>query len=179
MVSIRRSWIAGASSLLLLLSLGACAPLSQGKRPRGKAAQRRSRALFPSLPGIPDQDLKCFSGFTLSGRLPRGRTGWSRRYKPVTDYAAAVTAFKVGDLDLVWFGGLTGCRRGFRCRGGGDRPARYRRAVPQCVHRQHASGLQEFSDSDDLAQLKGRPSPSAASRPPRAANASIYGRGGY
>jgi phosphonate transport system substrate-binding protein len=29
-------------------------------------------------------------------------------YKPVTDYTAAVTAFKVGDLDLVWFGGLTG-----------------------------------------------------------------------
>ena len=26
-------------------------------------------------------------------------------YQPVTDYAAAVTAFKVGDLDLVWFGG--------------------------------------------------------------------------
>lgn len=29
-------------------------------------------------------------------------------YQPVTDYTAAVTAFKVGDLDLVWFGGLTG-----------------------------------------------------------------------
>jgi phosphonate transport system substrate-binding protein len=30
------------------------------------------------------------------------------KYQSVTDYAAAVTAFKVGDLDLVWFGGLTG-----------------------------------------------------------------------
>jgi len=29
-------------------------------------------------------------------------------YEPVTDYAAAVTAFRVGDLDMVWFGGLTG-----------------------------------------------------------------------
>jgi phosphonate transport system substrate-binding protein len=29
-------------------------------------------------------------------------------YVPVIDYAASVTAFKVGDLDLVWFGGLTG-----------------------------------------------------------------------
>jgi phosphonate transport system substrate-binding protein len=29
-------------------------------------------------------------------------------YEPVTDYAASVTGFKVGDLDLVWFGGLTG-----------------------------------------------------------------------
>jgi len=29
-------------------------------------------------------------------------------YKPVNNYAAAVTAFRVGDLDMVWFGGLTG-----------------------------------------------------------------------
>ena len=30
------------------------------------------------------------------------------RYVPVIDYAAAVTGFRRGDLDLVWFGGLTG-----------------------------------------------------------------------
>ncbi len=30
------------------------------------------------------------------------------RYKPVTNYAAAVTAFRTGNLDLVWFGALTG-----------------------------------------------------------------------
>jgi phosphonate transport system substrate-binding protein len=30
------------------------------------------------------------------------------QYKPVTDYTASVTGFKVGDLDLVWYGGLTG-----------------------------------------------------------------------
>jgi phosphonate transport system substrate-binding protein len=29
-------------------------------------------------------------------------------YRPVTDYTAAVTGFRVGDLDVVWFGGLTG-----------------------------------------------------------------------
>ncbi|WP_448612284.1 putative selenate ABC transporter substrate-binding protein [Geodermatophilus sp. URMC 60] len=29
-------------------------------------------------------------------------------YAPVTDYAAAVSLFRTGDLDLVWFGGLTG-----------------------------------------------------------------------
>ena len=29
-------------------------------------------------------------------------------YKPVINYQAAVTAFRTGDLDLVWFGGLTG-----------------------------------------------------------------------
>jgi phosphonate transport system substrate-binding protein len=30
------------------------------------------------------------------------------RFQPVTEYDAAVTAFRVGDLQLVWFGGLTG-----------------------------------------------------------------------
>lgn len=30
------------------------------------------------------------------------------RYAPVTDYTAAVSLFRTGDLELVWFGGLTG-----------------------------------------------------------------------
>jgi len=30
------------------------------------------------------------------------------RYIPVTNYAAAVTAFRTGNLDLVWCGALTG-----------------------------------------------------------------------
>ena len=30
------------------------------------------------------------------------------KYLPVTNYAATVSAFKAGSLDLVWFGGLTG-----------------------------------------------------------------------
>ncbi len=38
-------------------------------------------------------------------------------YKPVTDYTAAVTAFKVGDLDLVWFGGLTGVQAQLQVKG--------------------------------------------------------------
>ena len=29
-------------------------------------------------------------------------------YVPVTEYSAAVSLFRAGDLDLVWFGGLTG-----------------------------------------------------------------------
>ncbi|MCU9998229.1 putative selenate ABC transporter substrate-binding protein [[Pasteurella] aerogenes] len=35
-------------------------------------------------------------------------TGLNVVYVPVTDYAAVVTAFKRGEIDLVWFGGLTG-----------------------------------------------------------------------
>lgn len=35
-------------------------------------------------------------------------TGLKVQYVPVTDYAAVVTAFRRGEIDLVWFGGLTG-----------------------------------------------------------------------
>ncbi len=39
------------------------------------------------------------------------------RYKPVTNYAAAVTAFRTGSLDLVWFGGLTGVQAKLQTKG--------------------------------------------------------------
>ena len=39
------------------------------------------------------------------------------RYKPVTNYAAAVTAFRTGNLDLVWFGGLTGVQARLQTKG--------------------------------------------------------------
>ena len=39
------------------------------------------------------------------------------QYKPVTNYAAAVTAFRTGDLDLVWFGALTGVQARLQSKG--------------------------------------------------------------
>ena len=38
-------------------------------------------------------------------------------YQPVTDYGAAVSLFRTGDLDLVWFGGLTGVQARLQTRG--------------------------------------------------------------
>ena len=38
-------------------------------------------------------------------------------YRPVTNYSAAVTAFRTGDLDLVWFGGLTGVQARLQTKG--------------------------------------------------------------
>ncbi len=38
-------------------------------------------------------------------------------YKPVINYAAAVTAFRTGNLDLVWFGGLTGVQARLQTKG--------------------------------------------------------------
>lgn len=59
--------------------------------------------------GIPDQDVALlterFDGVAahLSQQL-----GIPVRYQAATDYAAVVTAFANGDLQLGWFGGLTG-----------------------------------------------------------------------
>lgn len=62
-----------------------------------------------TLSAIPDQDPQKLQ--RLYGDLAEylsNAIGTKVEYKPVTDYKAAVTAFKVGELDLVWFGGLTG-----------------------------------------------------------------------
>ncbi len=61
------------------------------------------------ISAIPDQDpekLQRLYG-SLADYLSR-ELGVPVEYRPVTDYAASVTAFRVGDLDLVWYGGLTG-----------------------------------------------------------------------
>ena len=61
------------------------------------------------ISAIPDQDpekLQRLYG-TLATYLSK-ELGVPVEYKPVTDYTASVTAFKVGDLDMVWYGGLTG-----------------------------------------------------------------------
>ena len=58
---------------------------------------------------IPDQNPERLNRLykILSNELSE-RLNIKVRYKPVVNYAAAVTAFRTGDLDLVWFGGLTG-----------------------------------------------------------------------
>lgn len=62
-----------------------------------------------TIGAIPDQEperLQRTYGL-LSDHL-ESELGVTVEYVPVTDYQSAVTAFRVGDLDAVWFGGLTG-----------------------------------------------------------------------
>lgn len=58
---------------------------------------------------IPDQDPEKLQ--RLYGEVTKylsDTLGVPVEYKPVADYRAAVLGFKSGDLQLVWFGGLTG-----------------------------------------------------------------------
>lgn len=58
---------------------------------------------------IPDQDPeKLARSFRLVADYLAEELGVEVEYVPVTDYPAAVSLFRTGDLDLVWFGGLTG-----------------------------------------------------------------------
>ncbi len=58
---------------------------------------------------IPDQDPEVLQRqFGLVSDLLSDELGVDIEYVPVSDYQGAVSGFAVGDLDLVWFGGLTG-----------------------------------------------------------------------
>ena len=61
------------------------------------------------LGGIPDQDASVLqSRFESLADYLAEETGVTVKYLPSVDYAAVVTAFRQGDLQLAWFGGLTG-----------------------------------------------------------------------
>lgn len=93
----RKVWLVGL--LIVLLPLTACSPQASS-----------SGDVQPFTTGaIPDQDPEKLQ--RLYGKLAdylEAELEVPVAFKPVTDYAAAVTAFRVGDLDMVWFGGLTG-----------------------------------------------------------------------
>jgi phosphonate transport system substrate-binding protein len=61
------------------------------------------------ISAIPDQDPERLQ--RLYGKVAAYLSGALHvpvEYRPVTDYTASVIGFKTGDLDLVWYGGLTG-----------------------------------------------------------------------
>jgi len=136
-------------SLMLILSVlvTACG---------GNAASQES-AVDPFVIGaIPDQDPELLQ--RLYGKLAtylEGELGVPVVYKPVTDYTAAVTAFKVGDLDMVWFGGLTGVQARLQVDGA---QAIAQRNIDEQFHSvfiaNTASGVEPVDDVSRLAELK-------------------------
>ncbi len=95
----RRAFLAGTAVVLATAACGRSSPV----------------AASPSAPGtlrigaIPDQDPEVLQ--RLHGTVADSMStalGLDVVYTPVTDYGAAVSLFRTGDLDLVWFGGLTG-----------------------------------------------------------------------
>lgn len=162
----RRSAIRGILGFLLVFAVSCASQNSasnNGIATEGKQTQATQQAqsndLEPlSVGAIPDQDpeklQRLYDKLTsyLSTEL-----GVPVTYQPVTDYAAAVTAFKVGDLDLVWFGGLTGVQARLQV------PAAEAIAQRDIDENFHSifiantnSGLAEIEQPSDLTKLKGK-----------------------
>jgi len=79
------------------------------------------------------------------------------RYVPVSNYPAAVSAFRTGSLDLVWFGGLTGVQARLQTPGAKvlaqrDIDAKFRSVFIA----NPASGLKPLASQKDLKILKGK-----------------------
>ena len=79
------------------------------------------------------------------------------RYVPVSNYPAAVSAFRTGGLDLVWFGGLTGVQARLQTPGAQviaqrDIDAKFRSVFIANTQ----SGLQPISSIQGLQALKGK-----------------------
>lgn len=69
-------------------------------------AQQRPTLVFTA---IPDEDeTRLVQRFTAFGKYLEGKLGVPVSYLPVKNYAATVTAFKNNQVQLAWFGGLSG-----------------------------------------------------------------------
>ena len=79
------------------------------------------------------------------------------RYVPVSNYPAAVSAFRTGGLDLVWFGGLTGVQARLQTPGAKvlaqrDIDARFRSVFIANT----SAGQQPIQSINGLASLRGK-----------------------
>ncbi len=141
----RRTALAG---LALAATLSACGRPSTAARSAGSPGPLRIGA-------IPDQDPEVLQRlYSAVAASLAGALDVEVSYEPVTDYAAAVSLFRTGDLDLVWFGGLTGVQA--RLQAPGAVPVA-QRDIDADFHSvfvvNAAAGL---APSDDLSPLAGR-----------------------
>ncbi len=119
------------------------------------ASEERTRPF--AIGAIPDQDperLQRLYGL-LASHLER-ELGVPVAYRPVTDYAAAITAFRVGDLDMAWFGGLTGVQARLQVEGA---RAILQRAIDERFRSVFIanveSGIDPFDEVQGLRRLAG------------------------
>lgn len=93
--------------LLTLFAVVAVACGSSDDDPPAAAQVDPNRVL--KISAIPDQDPAKLSTInTAMATYLADALGVKVEYVPVTDYAASVSLFRTGDLDMVFFGGLTG-----------------------------------------------------------------------
>ncbi len=93
-------------TMLSLLALSGCGTEQPQAQPTQVSTPSKEPLIISAIPDQDPEKLQRLYG-TVATYLSK-ELGIPVEYKPVTDYTASVTAFKVGDLQLVWYGGLTG-----------------------------------------------------------------------
>ena len=155
---LRRERPAAVLAGLSLALLPAALPLPPRSAwlPAAQAQSQPTPAL--RISAIPDQKPEKLNRlYGLVATQLGKQLGVTVTYVPVTDYAAAVSAFRTGDLDLVWFGGLTGVQA--RLQKPGARVLA-QRDIDASFHTifiaSTRSGLQPFRSVQGLTELKGK-----------------------
>ncbi len=98
------SWRTLIAVLALVVVAAACSDSADDEASSASESEEVLR-----IGAIPDQEPERLQRtYGLLSDYLSDELGVSVEYVPVTDYQGAVTAFRVGDLDAVWFGGLTG-----------------------------------------------------------------------
>ncbi|HVL92914.1 MAG TPA: putative selenate ABC transporter substrate-binding protein [Acidimicrobiales bacterium] len=156
----RHSGVLLAALSVLSLTVAGCGSGSDGTAAPAPGAGTPSTVSSETfvISAIPDQDpekLQRLYG-TVATYLSR-TLGVPVEYEPVVDYPASVSLFRVGDLDMVWFGGLTGVQARIQTPGS---KALLQRDVDEDFRSvfivNTATGLAPVTDGAGLAQLKGR-----------------------
>lgn len=152
MPTFRRRWRAVPPLLLLALVAAAC---GSGESP-ATAGPDPNRTL--RISAVPDQDPATLA--TVNGAMAAylsSTLGIRVEYVPVTDYAASVSLFRTGDLDLVFFGGLTGVQARLQAPGSTLIAQRDIDDAFRSVFIANSSaGIAPVTDSTGLGVLKGR-----------------------
>ncbi len=147
----RRSLLLACCGLILSASIGwSCTPSPE----EGAASSEK----ILTVGAIPDQDPEKLQRlYGILSEYLSNELGVPVVYQAVTDYTAAVTAFKVGDLDLVWFGGLTGVQARLQVPAA---EAIAQRDIDAEFHTvfiaNAASGLGPITEAAELTELKGK-----------------------
>ncbi|EKN63213.1 putative selenate ABC transporter substrate-binding protein [Schinkia azotoformans] len=100
-------------SILLMIALTACGGNGgSDKNEEGKTtpeANTAAKKQVLKIGAIPDQNASDLNrSFGAMAEYLSEKTGLEVEYVPSVDYAALITAFQRGEIQLGWFGGLTG-----------------------------------------------------------------------
>src|SRR3954463_16755521 len=95
-------------TLLILLLLSACSGNKENAETQDNSTKKKTEEVF-KIGAIPDQDAAEMNrSLSKLADYISEKTDLKVEYVPSVDYAALVTAFERGEIDLAWFGGLTG-----------------------------------------------------------------------